>query len=148
MNKINLINISQQLNISDNIIKKIKFTPLEDSFELTKKEQNHIDSVMQRLSEIVNFEEMVSKLLQSKLYGSAYNFIDFTQNETKKISRVNIGLYNRETGKIDKTSILPNIFIDIITNLTAKQIQKNPQKEKYYQNMYLKLLNHIEKNKV
>lgn len=148
MNKINLINISQQLNISDNIIKKIKFTPLEDSFELTKKEQNHIDSVMQRLSEIVNFEEMVSELLQSKLYGSAYNFIDFTQNETKKISRVNIGLYNRETGKIDKTSILPNIFIDIITNLTAKQIQKNPQKEKYYQNMYLKLLNHIEKNKV
>lgn len=148
MNKINLLNISQQLNISDNIIKKIKFSPLEDSFELTKKEQNHIDSVMQRLSEIVNFEEMVSELLQSKLYGSAYNFIDFTQNETKKISRVNIGLYNRETGKIDKTSLLPNIFIDIITNLTAKQIQKNPQKEKYYQNMYLKLLNHIEKNKV
>lgn len=148
MNKINLINISQKLNIGDNIIKKINFAPIEDTLELSSKEQKHIEAITQRLSEIVDFDEMASKLLQSKLYGSAYNFIDFTFDKTKKIHKVNIGLYNRETEKVDETIVPPNVFIDIITNLTAQQIQKKPEQEKYYKNVYLKLLKHIEANKI
>ena len=147
MNKVNLINITQKLKLKERTIKQINTKPLEDSFELSVKDQQYIDLITQQLTKIVNFDEMVAELSKSKLYGSAYNFIDFTKDQANKICKVNIGLYNRETGMVDETSVVPNIFIDIFTNLTAAQIQKKPDQEKYYKKLYLNLLNHIEKNK-
>ena len=147
MNKINLMNICQKLNFNEVTIKKMNFQPIEDSFDLTKIEKEKIEKIVNRLSQIVNYEEMVTDLSKSKLYGSAYNYIDFDINKAKKIERVNIGLFNRDIGKIEETSVKPNVFIDIFTNLTATQIEKNPQRENYYKEIYLKLLKHLEENK-
>lgn len=147
MNKVNLVNISRKLNLNENTIKKLNIKSVEDSFELSSKEQQYIDLLTKKITQIVNYDEMIAQLSKSKLYGSAYNFIDFTKDQANKICKVNIGLYNRETGMVDETSVVPNIFIDIFTNLTAAQIQKKPDQEKYYKKLYLNLLNHIEKNK-
>lgn len=148
MNKINLMNICQKLNFNEVTIKKMNFQPIEDSFDLTKIEKEKIEKIVNRLSQIVNYEEMVTDLSKSKLYGSAYNYIDFDINKAKKIERVNIGLFNRDIGKIEETSVKPNVFIDIFTNLTATQIEKNPQRENYYKEIYLKLLKYFEENKI
>lgn len=148
MNKVNLMNIYQKLNFNEVTIKKMNFQPIEDSFDLTKIEKEKIEKIVNRLSQIVNYEEMVTDLSKSKLYGSAYNYIDFDINKAKKIERVNIGLFNRDIGKIEETSVKPNVFIDIFTNLTAVQIEKNPQKENYYKETYIKLLKYFEENKI
>ncbi len=147
MNKINLINIRQKLNIDENSIQKIITSSIKDSFELTKKENTHIDKITNQLIRFVDYDDMVSKLLESKLYGSAYRFVDFSLNEEKKIYRINIGLFNRDLGEIEETSIEPDIFIDIFTNITARQIELHPENEKHYKECYLKLLKFIEKNK-
>lgn len=134
MNKVNLINISKKLDLNENIIKKLNIKPVEDCFELSSKEQQYIDLLTKKITQIVNYDEMVAQLSKSKLYGSAYNFIDFTKDQANKICKVNIGLYNRETGMVDETSVVPNIFIDIFTNLTAAQIQKNLIKKNIIKN--------------
>lgn len=146
MNKVNLINIRQKLNIEENTIKKLNLPYLEDSFELTPKEDLHINNITKRLAQLVNLDELVSKLLNSELYGSAYNFVDYSL-EDKKIYRINIGLFNRDLGEVEETSMKPELFIDIFTNLTAQQIEKHPEHEKHYKEIYLKLLKYIEKNK-
>ena len=96
----------------------------------------------------IDFDEMLSKLLISKLYGDAFDYVDYTLNNEGRINKVNIGLYNIDTGKVDTTNVMPNIFIDVIVDVASQLVEQHPGKAELLKEDCLKLIKFIENNKM
>jgi hypothetical protein len=91
---------------------------------------------------------MVSRLMISKLYGDAFDHVDYTLNNEGRIYKVNIGLFNIETGKVDTTSVMPNIFIDVVVDVAAQLMEQHPEKAELVKDDCLKLIKYVENNKM
>jgi len=146
MDKINLKNVRELLNIKDSFEKSLKLRPVKDSIDLTNKDKELVDYISTELS-YKNFDNIINQIYTPDGWTNSVEFVAFNKNDKNKIANVSIGLFDLEEGNIDLNIIDINKFIKIFTNLTAINIEKNPQKEALYKENYLKLLKYIEQNR-
>jgi len=148
MNSNNLNNIQSKLHVEERAAVEICNGAIEDDYQLTEKEIRWLKKIADRLAHWIDFEEMVSQLLMSKLYGDAFDHVDYTLNNEGRIYKVNIGLFNIDTGKVDTTSVMPNIFIDVVVDVAAQLMNQHPHKAERIKDGCLKLIKFVENNKM
>ena len=135
------------MHIDECVLMELCHETLEEDIVYEEEEMKHLGKVSQEVSQMFDFDELVSKLLNYKLCGDAYDYIDYSLDSLKRIYKVNVGLWNARMFEIEETSVFPPIFIDIFTDVTAYHIQKHPEKEEHLKQGFLQLLKFIEDNK-
>lgn len=148
MNRHNIQHIQEKLHIDECVLMELCNGPVEEDSEYTDKEIKHLREVTEEMALMFDYDEMVSKLLNRKLCGDAFNYIDYSMDSKNRIYDVNIGLYNLHKFEIEETSVVPYIFIDILTDVTAYHISERPEEEEHLKQQFLQFLTFIEENKI
>lgn len=143
MNRNNLNNIQLKLHVEECVAVENCNGTIEDDYQLTEKESKWLGIMAGKLVCWIDFEEMVSKLLMSKLYGDAFDHVDYTLNNEGRIYKVSI-----DTGKVDTTSVMPNIFIDVVVDVAVQLMEQHPDKAERIKDDCMKLIKFVENNKM
>lgn len=87
----------------------LKEWTLEEIIKYFKNHPRYVEFLDKFRTKITQWEctaDWLRALCEGKLAGSEFNFMDCTINEySRDCSTINIGLYNRETGKVEITQI-------------------------------------------
>lgn len=146
MNKINFIKQLKQENIEKKIMKKQNFKNIEDKLTLSQSSSKIVEAMTEELF-LKDYTKLISGLQKEYGWNNSVEFATFNKNENDKLLNISIGIFNLKKGNNDLTVMSINDFIEVMTNVTAKQINFHPEKESEYKKMYLDLLDYINKNK-
>lgn len=93
-----------------------------------------------------DYQKFMNSVLTESRWSNSVDFVGFNFPKGK-LEHISVGLWNDEIGETEIKKITIDDFMYIINNVTAVNIEKNPQEEKYYKQLYVDLLNKIKKAK-
>ncbi|MCR5265069.1 MAG: hypothetical protein K6E29_00570 [Cyanobacteria bacterium RUI128] len=136
---INMYNPQKQGKVKPN------FTIPDDEFvkgNSMNNEQELQKEKIVKLLDRVNYKNITDDLVEDDYWTNSVNFVGFNKKDGK-IDSISIG-YDQ-----DKVNIYTvDEFIDLFTNVTADHIEKKPEEEAEYKQLFVNLMTHISKNRV
>ncbi|MCM1338808.1 MAG: hypothetical protein NC191_03970 [Muribaculaceae bacterium] len=111
--------------------------------EFVKAESAHLPLIeVNKFLLKVNYPKFMSRLLDSQYWTDGLNFVDIAPRKNV-IEKVGVGLFDKKEASVVVHKLSLDDFSGILTQVTAANILKKPEKELAYKNLFLNLLNYI-----
>lgn len=145
MNKIEIAKIINMYSPQQKDKVKPDFTMPDDEFVKGDSMDNEQDIQKEKIVKLldkVNYKNITDDLVDDEYWTNSVNFVGFNKKDGK-IDSVSIG-YDQ-----DKVNIYTiDEFIELFTNVTANNIEREPENEANYKKDFVRLMTHISKNRV
>jgi len=116
----------------------------EDKF--IKKERNMDNERFIKNISNCDFDSITKKLTQKGRWSDGINMIAYNK-VNGKISSVSVAAPEFGTLAKEADIIAVEDFVDLFTHVTANKIRNNPEKETFYKNCFVNILEDINRNK-
>lgn len=143
---ISMVNNVQALRRSSEFCGVKKSTINEDEFLKTDNAKVVLNSINDFFGRL-KFSKFVRNLIDTQYWTDGVNYVGFGYKDNA-ISKVGVGIFEPKKSEVVRHVISTDDFSDLMTKVTAFNINKSPENELEYKKLYLELVDYLEHNRV